>query len=255
MPDGFVERPLALITGAGSGIGREVAMLLSASGWRCVLAGRREDRLRATAAMLAGTSLVVPCDLDAAASGERLVDAAEAWGGPIDAVVNNAGWSPIANIEATDGSLVERIFATNAVAPAAIIARAWKGIAARARSRRAEGRTPPRAAIVNVSTMGVHDPFEHLYAYASAKASLHLMARCAANEGASLGIKAFAVAPGAVETDLLRQLADERALPREFCLSPRAVAEVIVGCIRGDRDADNGGAVWVTSPPMPASTP
>lgn len=255
MTDGFVERPLALVTGAGSGIGREVSLLLSAAGWRCVLAGRREDRLRETAGMLAGPSLVAACDLDSAGAGERLVDATQAWGGTIDAVVNNAGWSPIANIEATDGSLVERIFATNAVAPAAIIARAWKSIAARARASIAEGRTPPRVAIVNVSTMGVHDPFEHLYAYASAKASLHLMARCAANEGASLGVKAFAVAPGAVETDLLRQLADERTLPREFCLPPRAVAEVIVGCIRGDRDADNGGAVWVPSPPMPASKP
>ncbi|MEI7657539.1 MAG: SDR family oxidoreductase [Phycisphaerae bacterium] len=253
MTEGFVERPLALVTGAGSGIGREVSLLLSAAGWRCVLAGRREERLKETAALLDGPSLIAPCDLESAAAAERLVDAAQAWGGPIDAVVNNAGWSPVANIEATDGPLVERIFATNAVAPAAIIARAWKAVAARSRRCVAEGRTPPRAVIVNVSTMGVHDPFEHLYAYASAKASLHLMARCAANEGARLGIKAFAVAPGAVETELLRQLADERALPRAYTLAPRAVAEIILACIRGDRDADNGGAVWAPSPPMPAS--
>lgn len=255
MTEPFVERPLALITGAGSGIGREVSLLLSAAGWRCVLAGRREERLRETAELLAGPSLTVACDLDSAASAERLVDAAEAWGGPIDGVVNNAGWSPIANIEATDGSLLERLFATNAIAPGAIIARAWRAIASRARACMAEGRTPPRTVIVNVSTMGVHDPFEHLYAYASAKASLHLMARCAANEGAALGVKAFAVAPGAVETELLRQLADERALPRAYTLPARTVAETIVSCMRGDRDADNGGAVWVPSPPMPASKP
>ncbi len=255
MPDGFIERPTALITGAGSGIGREVSILLASAGWRCVLAGRREDRLRETAGMLSGPSLTAACDLDSAAAAERLVGEAEAWAGPLDAVINNAGWSPVANIEATEGALIERIFATNAIAPAAIIARAWRAMASRARAHVAEGRRPPRVAIVNISTMGVHDPFEHLYAYASAKASLHLMTRCAANEGAALGVKAFAVAPGAVETKLLRQLADERVLPRQFTLSPRAVAEVIVACVRGERDADNGGVVWVPSPPMPATKP
>ena len=54
---------IAMITGAGSGVGRAVAKVLSDAGWACVLVGRKEAALQDTAKMLKGESLVVAADV------------------------------------------------------------------------------------------------------------------------------------------------------------------------------------------------
>jgi NAD(P)-dependent dehydrogenase (short-subunit alcohol dehydrogenase family) len=236
---------VALITGAGSGIGRAAAKALSDAGFACVLAGRREATLRETASLLANSpSCCIVCDLEKSSEADRLVDEAWAWRGRLDAVINNAGYAPPATIAQTDVATIERVFAVNAVAPAAIIARLWRHLAPAAAA------SPRRTTIINISSMAAHDPFPTLYAYAAAKAATHLLTRCAANEGAPLGVKAFAIGLGAVETAMLRTLVDANTLPTEATLSPEFVASVIAACVRGDHDADNGGVIWLPSPPL-----
>jgi NAD(P)-dependent dehydrogenase (short-subunit alcohol dehydrogenase family) len=98
---------------------------------------------------------------------------------------------------------------------------------------------------VNVSSIATVDPFPGFFAYAASKAALNLMTASAAKEGANVGIRAFAVAPGAVETPMLRASFDAKAVPPEACLEPESVARVIVACATGLRDADSGRVIPV----------
>ena len=82
---------VALVTGAGSGIGRAAAIALSRDGFALVLAGRRLEPLDETAALLAGASLAVPTDVGDPDSVTALFAAAKERFGRLDLLFNNAG--------------------------------------------------------------------------------------------------------------------------------------------------------------------
>ncbi len=84
---------VAIVTGAGSGIGRAVAQALHQDGYQLVLAGRRSDALEATAAGSAGTGkiLTVPTDITDPSSVRRLFEKAKTELGRVDLLFNNAG--------------------------------------------------------------------------------------------------------------------------------------------------------------------
>ena len=85
---------IALVTGAGSGIGRPVSLALQAAGYSVVLAGRRCEELQGTAAMAAptgGVMLPVPTDVSDPASVKALFAAAKGAFGRLDVLFNNAG--------------------------------------------------------------------------------------------------------------------------------------------------------------------
>ncbi len=230
--------PVAIVTGAGSGIGREVARLLGARGYRLVLAGRRPEPLRRTAALVASSEVSTrPTNMGDPAQAVALVDHAVERFGRLDALVNNAGFASMQAIAAHTPESIRRIFDTNTIGPIAAIARAWRTFECLG-----------RGCVVNVSSYATVDPFPGLGVYAAAKAGLNLIAQACANEGRSCGIRAFAVAPGAVETPLLRALFSEADLPRTRTLTPEAVAAVIVACVVGERDAENGRTIVLPSP-------
>ncbi|KGD97030.1 SDR family oxidoreductase [Rhizobium sp. YS-1r] len=82
---------VAIVTGAGSGVGRAVAVGLLKAGYRTVLAGRRESELRGTAELGEGESLVVPTDVTDPHAVDRLFAATEEAYGRLDLLFNNAG--------------------------------------------------------------------------------------------------------------------------------------------------------------------
>ncbi|HWJ72257.1 MAG TPA: SDR family oxidoreductase [Kaistia sp.] len=91
---------IALVTGAGTGIGRAVALALSAAGYRLVVTGRREEPLQQLAKEAVGEVLVVPADLTDPASVAALFDAVKHHFGRLDVLFNNAGVNaPPVNIE------------------------------------------------------------------------------------------------------------------------------------------------------------
>lgn len=86
-----MSKPIALITGAGSGIGRASAIALSKAGWTLVLTGRHGRTLDATVESLSGPSLVYTADISRAAEVRELFHAIEEKHGRLDLLFNNAG--------------------------------------------------------------------------------------------------------------------------------------------------------------------
>jgi NAD(P)-dependent dehydrogenase (short-subunit alcohol dehydrogenase family) len=231
--------PVAVITGAGSGIGRAAAIMLAQLGYALVLVGRTPARLTETAALTgAGEQIeVVGGDVGDPFQCKHVVARAVERFGRLDALVNNAGLAPLSEIDQTPPDQIERVYRVNALAPAWAIHYAWPVF-----KRQQSG------VVVNVSTIGSFDPFPGFFAYAAAKAAVNVMAASVAKEGTTINVRGFAIAPGAVETDMLRGIFDEKTLPADQCLQPGDVARVIVECITGRRDHQNGKTIPVLGP-------
>ena len=228
------DSPVAIVTGAGSGIGLATVKLLDAEGWRLVLVGRGIERLE-EAASACRDALPFAGDVADPDLGVTVVGRALDHFGRLDAVVNNAGAAPLLPIDEHTPEVIESVFRTNSVGPACLIAAAWETLVAQ-----------KSGCVVNVSSIATRDPFPGFFAYAASKAAVELMARSCAKEGAEHGIRAYAVAPGAVETGMLRGLFSEQTLPPEACLSPDEVARVIVDCVLGKRAEESGSTIYVT---------
>ncbi len=231
-------RRVALVTGAGSGIGRAIASMLHTQGFALTLVGRTRSKLEATAASIgASDALLIECDLADSERAAGCVDRTLERFGRIDVLVNNAGVAPLVAIEATDEATLESCFWANTFAPAFLITRAWPAF-----------KVQRSGCVVNVSTIGTLDPFAGFFAYAASKSALDSFTRSIASEGKPFGITAYSVNPGAVETPLLRQNFSERKIPPEKALTPETVAAIVVACACGERLQDNGLAIPVPSP-------
>ncbi len=178
-------------------------------------------------------------DLSTPEGNRGMIDACVRVFGRLDVLVNNAGRAEVASVLESTPELVERVFRINALGPAWAMHFAWPHLMSAA----ARGGRP---AIVNVSSIATVDPFPGFFAYGASKAALNLLTQSAAKEGAGgvggvggvgVGVRAFCVAPGAVETPMLRSAFSELQVPREETLTPEAVARVIVECVGGKHDA------------------
>ncbi len=237
-------RPVALITGAGSGIGRASAIALARAGLDIALVGRHDKALRETASLLPpeSQSLIAPADISDPTSGESIIAATLARFHRLDVLVNNAGLAPLLPIDQTDPDTVERVYRTNAIGPACTIAAAWRIFK---QQHAAHNTTRFGHVVINISTLGTADPFPGFFAYAASKAALNVMAMSCASEGRDIGVRAFSIAPGAVETPMLRALFSKQTLPPERCLTPERVADEVLACITGERDALNGKTIFL----------
>lgn len=234
---------VAIVTGASSGVGRAVAEGLLNEGRTVVLVGRREAPLRAMAQDHGPLAVVHPADMGKADAGASVVAAALAAvaaagkDGHLDAVVNNAGVAELAPFSETDDAILDRAVSVNLLGPIRLLRAAWPHLAASSRGR-----------IVNVSSMATADPFPGFLAYAATKSALESVTRSAAGEGADAGIRAWTVAPGAIETPMLRGLFDESVLPPDAAMSPATVAALILSCLRDERSEASGATIRLAGP-------
>jgi NAD(P)-dependent dehydrogenase (short-subunit alcohol dehydrogenase family) len=233
------EGDVAIVTGAGSGVGRCVARQLAEAGYRVALVGRTEETLRQTAEPLGreGASWVaitadVTSDADRARIVERTLDAF----GRIDALVNNAGMAALKNLSEHTIEDLRATFEVNAIGPIDLAARCIRAM------------KPGRGGVVVfTSSMSTSDPFPGLGVYGCAKAALNAACRAIRNEAGRSGVRAYAVAPGAIETGMLRAMWNEKVLPREKTLDPDAVAAKIVDCVTGRSEIEPGETIFMPS--------
>ena len=235
--------PTCILTGAGSGIGRATALRLAGEGYRLTVVGRTESRLEETVGAIARhvvnppEVLVLPADVSRAEQAMSVVDQTLDRWGRLDALVNNAAVLEAGPVADIDEDVLFRTFAANTFGPAYLVARAWPAFV-----RQGEG------CVVNVSSMATIDPFPGLAVYAASKSALESLTRSIVNEGGAHGITAYSVAPGAVETDMLRTVLSVEQMPAARTHDPEAIADVITACVLGKRRADSGRVIELPNP-------
>lgn len=185
-----------LVTGASRGIGRSVVAALAARRARVVAVGRDRNALQSVAAINPSRVLPLVADLDDLETRESLVRRVTDVLGGLDGVVHSVGIARHAKVGAITDADLRAQLETNFVAPLMIS----QAAALKMREQRQGG------AIVHIaSTLGMH-PAPGTTAYAASKAALLACTKALAAELAPDGIRVNAVAPGVVDTDMVRAL-------------------------------------------------
>jgi NAD(P)-dependent dehydrogenase (short-subunit alcohol dehydrogenase family) len=232
-----VDGGVALITGAGRGIGRCVAATLSARGLRVALTARSADELEQTAAECAGETLVLPADILAPGAVDGLVGAVESAWGSVDVLVANAGAGTSAPVERITDDDWDRMLALNLTAPFRCLRRVIPGMKAAGHGR-----------VVVVASLAAKHGDPYIAAYTASKHGVLGLVRSAAAELARTGVTVNAVCPGYVDTPMTDGSIDgivaatgrssaearaalERKQPIGRLISPEEVAEAVWFCI------------------------
>uniref|UniRef100_A0A7S1BVR6 NAD-dependent epimerase/dehydratase domain-containing protein n=1 Tax=Corethron hystrix TaxID=216773 RepID=A0A7S1BVR6_9STRA len=200
------ERPpspkkVAVVTGAGSGIGRAVALRLAAGGYAVVLVGRRRAKLEETAAALppGARSLCVPADVCSEPDVRRIFAETEATFGRVDLLFNNAGvGAPTRNVSEVPAEEFRRVMETNVTG--AFLVGKW---AMRAMARNAP---VPGGRIINNGSLSAHVPRPQTAPYTVSKHAVLGLTKCMALDGRELNVACGQIDFGNVGTELSRAI-------------------------------------------------
>ncbi|MGW5777077.1 SDR family NAD(P)-dependent oxidoreductase [Streptomyces sp. NPDC003863] len=184
---------VAVVTGAGTGIGRATARSFAAQGATVVAVGRREEPLRETAEGHPGIHPFA-ADITAEGAAEEIVRAALTAHGRLDVLVNNAGISAGGPLGTLDRSVIAPLLETNLVAPVLLTQAAVPAL------------RESRGVVVNVTTTIGQRGWPANSFYPATKSALETLTRCWAVELAPAGVRVVAVAPGAIETPIAEHM-------------------------------------------------
>ncbi|MFF9021071.1 SDR family oxidoreductase [Streptomyces eurythermus] len=187
---------IAVVTGAGSGIGRAVAVELLRAGWSVVLAGRRAEPLAETAALVPGAaSLAVPADVSRPEDVDALFTAAVDRFGRVDLLFNNAG-----------------TFGPGGVPVEELPYDAWRHVVdtnlngaflcAQAAYRRMKEQDPRGGRIINNGSISAHTPRPHSVAYTATKHAVTGLTKSLSLDGRPYGIAVGQIDIGNAATDM-----------------------------------------------------
>lgn len=203
-------KPVVLVTGCSTGIGREAVLHLRKAGFLVVATARKAEAV---------ADLVAPGEVEAdildvtnAEDRERVVMAVVTRHGRIDALVNNAGWGAVASVEETTPYLMERMFDTNLF-----------GVHELTRLVLPHMRAQGSGRIVNVSSVAGHIAVPLMGAYCATKFALRALTMALDVEMRPFGVRACLVEPGFIKTEFgKRATVETQATVADVASSPYA---------------------------------
>ena len=220
---------VAIVTGGGSGIGRACAAALSARGTHCVLVGRRQDRLRAAAADLGGSTTVLAADLTATGEPERVIEETVAAHSRLDVIVHSAGVFEKAPAPEVTADHWQHVIDINLSAVMALTRAGWEPLA------------DSGGQIVLISSIAAVQAFEGNAAYAASKGGLNALGGVLRLEGRDRGIRVITVCPAQIDTELWAHKAPDHV--RDRMMPADGVGELVADLIGTDRRIDIGPVV------------
>ncbi|MFF2039133.1 SDR family oxidoreductase [Kitasatospora sp. NPDC058170] len=189
-----MSQQIAVVTGAGSGVGRAVALELAAAGWLLVLAGRREEPLRETARSSGTEAAAVPTDVTDPAAVDALFAAAVERFGRVDLLFNNAGTfgapTPVDELEVAEWRAVVDLNLTGAF------------LCARAAFRQMKAQDPQGGRIINNGSISAHVPRPQSIAYTATKHAVTGLTKSLSLDGRPYRIACGQIDIGNAATDM-----------------------------------------------------
>jgi NAD(P)-dependent dehydrogenase (short-subunit alcohol dehydrogenase family) len=192
---------VALVTGAGSGIGRACALALHAAGWHVVLAGRRADALQQTIAAAPSDAerlLAVPTDVGDPASVKALFARTKEVFGRLDLLFNNAGMgTPAVPIEELSYEQWQAVVAVNLTGPFLCTQEAF---------RLMKSQTPQGGRIINNGSISAYAPRPRSAPYTSTKHAISGLTRSTALDGRAYHIACSQIDIGNAATEMTERM-------------------------------------------------
>ncbi len=199
---------VVVVTGAGSGLGRAMALSLAAGGHRLVLAGRRPEALAETAGLIAasgGEALAVPTDVTRTADVDRLVEACVTTYGRLDVLVNNAGASTGGGpIDAVSDEAWEAALAVNLSGYFRCARAAWRQMTAQ---------RPQGGRIVNNGSVAAQVPRVGGLTYSTTKHAVTGLTKSLDIDGRPVGIRCTQIDIGNAATPMTVRMRDGMPQP------------------------------------------
>jgi short-subunit dehydrogenase len=240
-----IEGLRTIVTGASSGIGREIAIELARQGAKLIITARRAERLDEVLAELKRfrpDAAAVVGDIVDAATRRAIVEAAQREFGGLDAVVNNAGIGALGPFANANEDRVRRMMEVNFFAPVELIRLAIPLL-----------RNGNRPIIANVGSVLGHRAVANKSEYCASKFAMHGFSDALRCELAREGIDVLLVSPSTTSSEFFDQVIDREGgattHPRQ-AMSPQAVARKTVKAIRQGRhevilSAGGKALVWL----------
>lgn len=221
---------VAIITGAGSGIGKATASRLAREGIHLVLCGRNLDKLKKSERQLKDfgvETLILPGDLTDNEYLLSFVDKAADHFGRVDMVINNAGMALNRSLEDTSISDFDNIMRLNVRSTYFTCQSALKWL-----------KKSDWATIINISSVMGHKAYAEQSAYIASKHAVHGLTKSLAKEVYKDGIRCHIISPGGVFTDMVKIARPD--LSPEGMITPEEVAEAAAFfiCHRGNAIVD-----------------
>jgi NAD(P)-dependent dehydrogenase (short-subunit alcohol dehydrogenase family) len=204
----------AVVTGAGSGIGRACAVALADVGYQVGLAGRRADKLEETAALAKGETLVLPTDVTEPGQVQKLFDAVHAKWGRLDVLFNNAGGGGGGEMGEIDVAVWKRVVDVNLTGVF---------LCTQAAFRIMKAQDPKGGRIINNGSISAHSPRPRSAPYTATKHAITGLTKSTALDGRAHDIACGQIDIGNAHTDMTAGVA--RIEP---VMDVKAVADAVV---------------------------
>lgn len=207
----------AIVTGAGSGIGKSIALALSKAGADLLICGRNEEKLLKTAEEAQGDGRIIlcPADLTKEEAVESVVDSAAADLGGLDFLINNAGLAHNMPFQEISTDLFDTIMATNVRAPFLLCKHALEYL-------KASG----YGTIINICSVVAHKGYPYQAAYAASKHALYGFSKSMANELYKDNVRVHVICPGGVYTEMVKETRPD--LDASGLMVPEDIADLVL---------------------------